>query len=491
MTVDQASKMTNGRKYWSRLRPDSVFNRIAWALVAGIVLVQVIGNSIWVDQIRQEVVKDTEENTRNLADALSTTLRYISKMPANYRAIMLEQLREAGGSRFYIAQNTQQIEIQSLPDSILSDLVITLIKKRLNQEWAPQNSKVILASPTDLKVKPNSYLLDLPAYIVSQHIILSPKPAPLLVVQIEVQHGVWIYMAALMPDPFFLDKYQPLTTDHIFLQMLTVITILILLFFVVRWITHPMQRLSIAAEKFGRGEPHSPIDTAGTLEYTRTAHAFNEMEQRIQRYMEDRERLFISISHDLRTPITRLRLRTGMLDDEQLAEEFDEDLEELELMVNGALQTVRDTNIHENHRDVDINKLLSRLIEPLQKSGRDIHFQPQSIPPVTARPLALKRALTNLLDNALHYGDKVEIATRVDPGELTIEIRDHGPGIKGNTDHLFQPYTRLPHGQSKNQQGLGLGLNIAQQLIHSHGGELSLRNHPQGGLLVEIRLPIQ
>ena len=483
--------MTERRDFINRLWPNSVFTRIAWALVAGILLVQVIGNSIWVYQIRQEVMKATRENTENLADALITTLRYVSKMPVSYRSIMLEQLREAGGSRFYITQNDAQIHIRPLADSPLNQQVVQQMTQRLDQEWAPKTISVVLASPIGLKVKDNGLLLDLPVYVASQHVILSPKPAPLLVVQVELESHAWIYMAALMPDPFFLDKYQPLTSDRILFQVLTVITILILLFFVVRWITKPMQLLSIAAEKFGRGEPHPPIQTAGTLEYSRTAHAFNEMEQRIQRYMEDRERLFISISHDLRTPITRLRLRAGMLDDEQQAEEFDEDLEELELMVNGALQTVRDTHIHENHRDVDVNKMLLRLIEPMHRAGKQIVFTPQTLPLIKARPLALKRALTNLLDNALHYGKSAEVSASADPGELTIRIRDHGPGIQGNTDTLFQPYTRLPHGKAHNSGGLGLGLNIAQNLIHSHGGELSLRNHPEGGLLVEIRLPIQ
>lgn len=476
---------------WKIWFPQSVLSRLAWVLVTGILLVQFFGNTLWVYQIRQEVLSATEENTDNLADTINNTLRYLSKLPANYRSIALEQLREAGGTRFYMSLHDRPIAVQSLEETKLLDLVVSRMKSQLELEWAPKHIKVNLASPVDLTVRENGTLMtELPSYLNSQHLILSPRPAPLLVVQIELEPGVWAYLAALMPDPFFLDKYQPLTLDRIIFQSFTVFTVLALLFFIVRWITRPMEKLSKAAEKFGRGDSHEALDTAGTREYSKLATAFNLMEERIQRYMDDRERLFRSISHDLRTPITRLKLRTEMLDDEQTILEFEEELDELELMVNGALQTVRDSDIHENHVDTDINKLLLKIIEPMRRAGHEINFVPDNSTPIKAKPLALKRALTNLLDNAVFYGKRVKVTVIQNDAEIQIHIRDYGPGIEGNAEDVFEPYKRLAHGQSKRESGYGLGLNIAQNLIQGHGGSLTLQNHDEGGLIATVILPL-
>ena len=482
----QAAAM-EGRHWW----PQSVLSRLALAVIVGVLLVQWVGNSIWVYQIRQEVQAATAENTDNLADTLNNTLRYLSKLPSNYRLIALEQLREAGGTRFYISLHERELRVEPLPDSVLAAMVIRRMTDRLNLEWAPKAMAVVLASPIDLVVRENGTLLtDLPRYVNNQHLILSPKPAPLLVVQLEIEPGVWAYVAALMPDPFFLDSYNPLTIDRLFFQTLTVLTVLLMLIVIVRWITKPMALLANAAGKFGRGDRHEPLPTRGTREYTKLATAFNEMEERLMRYMEDRERLFSSISHDLRTPITRLKLRAELLDNDQTGADFTEDLDELELMVIGALQLVRDSDIHENNGSVDINRMISRLIEPMVRAGHPIQFEPGQLATLSAKPLALKRALTNLIDNAIFYGKRADISVTHNEAELQVVIRDYGPGIDGDTERLFEPFSRLNHGREQREDGFGLGLNIAQHLINGHGGSLSLANHETGGLVATVRIPL-
>jgi signal transduction histidine kinase len=471
--------------------PKSLLSRLVWSIVVGVCIVQLLGNSLWVYQIRQEVVVASDEQADNIAVSINNTLRYVSKLPASYRAIALEQLREAGGSRFYISMHQQRIDVHSLKSSDLSDRVLERMNDHLATQWAPKPITTQFASPVNLVVRENGTLLtELPDYISSQHLILSPKPAPVMVIQLEIEPGAWVFIATLFPDPFFLDKYQPLTVDRIIFQGLTVLTVLIVLLLVVVWITKPLGRLSKAAELFGRGDHHEPIDTQGTREYSRLARAFNDMEERIQRYMSDREKLFSAISHDLRTPITRLKIRTELLDDEQTMAEFEEDLADLELMVIGALQSVRESDIHENHSDVDINKLLLRLIEPMRTAGEVVNFESATINQIKAKPLALKRALTNLLDNAIQYGHQADVTVSSNDVEVCIQIRDYGPGIEGDTSVAFEPYTRLPHGEKLRQSGFGLGLNIAQSLINGHGGSLTLKNHVEQGLIAEINLPL-
>jgi len=162
-------------------------------------------------------------------------------------------------------------------------------------------------------------------------------------------------------------------------------------------------------------------------------------------------------------------------------------------MVKGALQSVKDSDIHENRTEVRLDALVSRMIRDAAMAGHEIAFTPSGIN-VMAKPLALKRAIGNLFDNALYYGQKVEIAIRhvqAAAGDLVeIDIRDHGPGVPEEAmGSLFQPYVRLEHGRSSNSGGMGLGLGIARNIVQAHGGELSLRNHPQGGLIAHIVLP--
>jgi signal transduction histidine kinase len=183
-------------------------------------------------------------------------------------------------------------------------------------------------------------------------------------------------------------------------------------------------------------------------------------------------------------------LRAELLDNDQTGADFTEDLDELELMVIGALQLVRDSDIHENNADVDINRLILRLIEPMLRAGHPIRFEPGQLATLSAKPLALKRALTNLIDNAIFYGKRADISVTHNEAELQVVIRDYGPGIDGDAERLFKPFSRLNHGREQREDGFGLGLNIAQHLINGHGGSLALANHEERGLVVTVRIPL-
>ncbi len=259
----------------------------------------------------------------------------------------------------------------------------------------------------------------------------------------------------------------------------------------VRSITRPLAALSEAAAKLGQGhdEEVQPLPETGSREFINTARAFSAMRERIARYIEDRDRLFISISHDLRTPITRLKLRAELLDDEALRNEFEEDLDELDMMVKGALQCVKDSDIHENPTEIKLDALLGRMVRSAQLAGHTVAFEPSGVT-VRAKPLALKRALGNLLDNALYYGARAEIDVAREADAVLIRLRDHGPGVPEDAlGSLFDPYVRLAHGREQNDGGMGLGLGIARSVIEAHGGRLELANHPEGGLVASVRLP--
>ncbi|SEN82222.1 ligand-binding sensor domain-containing protein [Duganella sp. CF517] len=209
----------------------------------------------------------------------------------------------------------------------------------------------------------------------------------------------------------------------------------------------------------------------------------------LQRYVEDRERLFVSISHDLRTPITRLKLRSELLDDDAVREEFHDDLDDLDMMVKSALQTVRDSDIHENTTAVRLDAMIGRMLRGAQLAGHQIGYAPAGLA-VRAKPLALKRAIGNLLDNALFYAGGADIATVEGDGAVHIQIRDHGPGVPPEQlAQLFDTHLRLDHGRARNAAGLGLGLGIARGIVEANGGTLTLANHAEGGLIATIVLP--
>ncbi|HBP2685442.1 TPA: hypothetical protein L5X86_005694 [Pseudomonas aeruginosa] len=240
-----------------------------------------------------------------------------------------------------------------------------------------------------------------------------------------------------------------------------------------------------AARDLALGSPSAALEERGASELVEVARAFNTMHERIDRYLNERGQLFSAISHDLRTPITRLRLRVELLEDERLQEKFGRDLDELELLVKGALQCVKDTDIHENVEPVDLNLLLQHIAEPYLADGR-VEVVGRAAEPYPGKPLALKRCIGNLLDNALKYGERARLSLEDGPEAVVLHVDDDGPGVpEQRLEQIFEPRFRL----SPRGQGYGLGLGIARNIAHTHGGEVSLQNRREGGLRVSLRLP--
>ena len=249
----------------------------------------------------------------------------------------------------------------------------------------------------------------------------------------------------------------------------------------VRWLARPLGVLADAASELGRNIRHTPLDETGPLEMQRAAKAFNLMQKRITRFVEDRARILAAVSHDLKTPITRLRIRSEMLDDTDLRRKFQVDLDDMESMVTATLDFMRGTERRENVVPIDVNALLGSLAEDFGDAGKDVRLQGEAKSPCFGQPLALKRCVTNLLDNATRYGGKVEIRVRDEPTSLYISIRDDGPGIpEGELDRVFEPFYRLEGSRGKNSGGTGLGLSIARNIARAHGGDVTLRNLDQG-----------
>jgi signal transduction histidine kinase len=478
-------------RFFNRILPGSLLGRLSLAMVAGLMLTQLAGNFIWVTQRRAESKIEVSVAAQNMAHTAASTLRYFFSIPPNYRPLILQQFREMGGTRFFVNINKAPIATESVGDQTLAKLALARVRSTLIEDLPNvSNVRISFAWPDQLVVGDNgARLSDFPENWTRHIVLTKPAPAPILVVQAEIDKDNWLYLATLMPNPYFLDADNPLTFDRVMLQLLSLAAVIMLSILVVRWTTGPLAALSDAAEAFGNGEHMPALPETGSKEFVNTARAFGAMRERIQKYIEDRERLFISISHDLRTPIMRLKLRTELLDDDEIRGEFHEDLDELDMMVKGALQFVKDSDIHENPTEIRLDALIGRMIRSTLLTGHEVLFR-ETGHTVIAKPLALKRAIGNLLDNALHYAKQVEISVSEHAGNIQIQIRDHGPGMPEEAlGTVFDDHVRLDHGQASNESGMGLGLGIARRIVDAHGGKLQLENARDGGLVANIILP--
>jgi signal transduction histidine kinase len=254
----------------------------------------------------------------------------------------------------------------------------------------------------------------------------------------------------------------------------------------VRRVSRPLATLSAAAERLGRGEAIPSLEERGPSDIRATIVAFNQMQSRLQRFVQDRTRLLAAISHDLRSPITALRLRAEMVDQDELRERMVASLDEMQTMVEATLAFARDDSAREKTETVDLSQLVDDAIEARTELGYPIKWN--RAPPLLypCRPLALKRALGNLIDNALRYGKDVEVLLE---GTNAV-VRDRGPGIPNDQlEFVFEPFARLEESRSSETGGTGLGLAIARSIARNHGGDIVLSNRPEGGLEARLALP--
>ena len=267
-------------------------------------------------------------------------------------------------------------------------------------------------------------------------------------------------------------------------------TVVALSLVAVRWVTGPLSALATAAEKLGEDINRPPLPETGPVEARRAARAFNNMQGRLSRSIADRTRVLTAMSHDLKTPITRLRLRTEMLDDEALRTKFSKDLEDMESMVTQTLDFMRDASAAERVQPVDFMALLESLQTDFQDMGNTVEVEGRFEHSFSGRPLALRHCLTNLVDNAIRYGRRATIKAEEGAERVTIRVLDEGPGIaEGELEHAFEPFFRGESSRSRETGGTGLGLGIARNIARAHGGDLTLKNRPGGGLEAILTLP--
>jgi signal transduction histidine kinase len=307
-----------------------------------------------------------------------------------------------------------------------------------------------------------------------------------LEVAVQIAGGQWLSFASVVPES------GPAVSRQFILSMAVMaIIILVVSIWAVRRVTAPLGAIAAAAERLGKDITAKPLAEIGTAEMRQAASAFNGMQARLRRFVEDRTRMLAAISHDLRTPLTSLRLRAEDVENAGERDRMLAAIDEMTVMVEATLAFARDEAAAAPRRRIDLTALVASIVDDMASDGRAVTMAPAPSVICECEPGALKRAVSNLIDNAVKYGKAAHVSIRTPPGAVEIAVDDEGSGIPPEElTRVFQPFYRLEESRSRDTGGIGLGLAIALSVVQAHGGEITLANRPEGGLRATVTLPV-
>ncbi len=432
---------------------DTLTNRTILLLLMGIGLVHFV--SLYAYQVALDQEMSSAGEAR-LADRLLIIKQAVMRVAPNEREPVAHEF-SGGAVEAHWSRNEHAI-----PGGVGSSEWEGL-KRRL-RELAPElgEAQIIIGSNRKLESDPH-----------------------LALVSLQLPDGSWVNVS-------LFSRMTPKTGSHgtvlsTTLMALGVIGISIVL---VRWMTQPLRTFADAAQRLYRGTERVPMLVEGPREVRELANAFNDMQTRIKTLIDDKTQALAAVSHDLRTPITRLRLKAENVGDDALGNAMCADLSEMEAMIDQTLAYLRGDRSNEEFRQMDLTALLETLVNDASDAGSDATLTAPPTLAIRARPLALKRAFSNIIQNALKYGKTVRLTLRQTTNGAEVQIDDDGPGIPSDkVEAAFAPFTRLENSRSKESGGFGLGLTIARSAIEGHGGTINLSNALDGGLRVRVHLP--
>ena len=307
---------------------------------------------------------------------------------------------------------------------------------------------------------------------------------PGLVITLDASHAVLVRLP--VRPPF---SPPPLAVVGGYVAFVT-LCVMLAAWFAVRLTTRPLGRFAAASQRLASDLDAPPLSEHGPSEVAHASRAFNAMQIALQKNLRERTRILASISHDLKTPLTRLRLRVAALSPAHERDRAEADIDAMDALVQEGLDYARSERVEEARVPSDLNAMVDTLAEQAEDLGHAVTLHGRLVAPVTCAPRAIQRALQNLVDNALKYGGEVEIELSQDDRGATIRIQDRGPGIpEALLERVFEPFYRIEDSRNRQTGGTGLGLSIARNLVHGQGGRLRLENRDGGGLAAVVFLP--
>ena len=487
------------------LWPQSLFGRLIAALIIAVVLAQAVSLYLFARD-RERFVLDS--SVREWSRRITEVTLLLEQLPPDQRAATLMRLKEQarrlafrrerrarrphegplGGGPLLLppigaapARPPPSARAGSWPRIFIQLPFVSDVEGPLKQELRQQ-----LGAGYPVAVSPAS--------ASDAQVIVIPSPF----FGLSVDRPMQAYdVAVRLPDSSTLvyrvarvSPGAPLPRSLLVNLILLVAVLVIALYVAAGSITRPLSRLARAADNLGRSVRQPKLEEKGARELRHAARAFNTMQDRLLRYLDSRTRVLAAMSHDLKTPLTRLRLQVEtQIEDPALQARFGKELDEMESMVHGALGLFRGLNDEEALEPVDVGLLLQTVRGEFTEMGKDVAVEGRALGPLPGKPQALKRCLTNLVANAVKFGTRARILVR-DGARLEISVCDDGPGIPADElEKVFEPFYRLESSRNRDTGGTGLGLSIARDVAQAHGGSLTLHNRPEGGLEARLILP--
>jgi signal transduction histidine kinase len=462
-------------RFAKQLLPQSLFGRLVLILLAGLIVTQLAGILIFAREFTRE--RETLSMNVQLEQAerrVAELTRVLDRTPRAERANLAKVLSTRA---FRVTLEKPAI----LPEADAGDTRVDDFRKQLTTEMQPSTlmvAAIVDAKSVNFERRPPS----------GASLESVPPSPPVLRTVVQLSDQSWVVY-----DLVIYNRSEPRApTMRIALDLgLRVIIILAACLIAVRVATQPLMALGRAATELGRNLNAPPMPETGSAEIRSAAHAFNDMQKKLQAFIEERTRMLAAVSHDLKTPITRMRLRSEQIDDEKLRLKFEQDLKEMESLVSGTLAFMRNLEVEKSERQpVDLHALIESLIEDRAEAGQMIELKGEISKPVMAYPQSIKRGIDNLIDNALKYGDKVKVELTQTANETRIAVMDEGPGIpETELEKVFEPFYRLEASRNKDTGGNGLGLSISRNIARAHGGDIVLANLKPQGLKATLVLP--
>jgi signal transduction histidine kinase len=428
-----------------RLVPRSLFARVTLIIVVGLAIAQLLTFAA----IRYERDMAMRElMMTGIERDIASSVAILDRLPAAERPAWLEKL-ERRNYRFVLGGMAEGVA----PQSLLSQQFATAIVEAMR-----------------------------PFEIVKVGQV--PRPPEGLQIQVRLSDGSSVVVHAMRVG-------MPVSRWVMWVLVIQLLVLAVCAWFAVRLVTRPLAELAAAADDLGPDLKAQKLAEEGPTEVAHAARAFNAMQQRIGGYMSERVEILAAISHDLQTPITRMRLRTEMMDDEHDRTKFRQDLDAMNSLVREGVTYAR--TLHgatEPPLRMDADALLESMQADYEDAGKTVHLEGKAGAPIVGRPNAMRRIVMNLIDNALIFGSDVRVRVQPGDGRLSIAVVDNGPGIPPDElDAVLKPFYRVESSRNRSTGGTGLGLAIAHQLAMAMGAELKLQNRPEGGLEARLTMP--
>ena len=451
------------------LAPRSLAGRLLLAILAALAVAQ-IGLALVLQERKDAQLRDMIERQAMMQTVMATQL--LRQAPEADATRILDAFKGASACGSIIAAPPELGE----PDHGAGEFAATL-RARLGDVSGP------LPLVSILRLEHEGDPLACPQLVAAGG--LAAHGWPLQVTSyVPLKDGRWLRFTSLMDFPA---TENFLIAAMLLFASLAVGSVAVLS---VRMQTRSLAALAGASERLGRGEAVAPLAENGPVEVAKAAHAFNTMQGRLKNFMDDRLKMLAAISHDLRTPLTTMRLKAEFVRDKSARQGLIDSIEEMTVIIESTLAFTRAEAMQEPTKHLSLEVMLAQLSGEYAAKGLKVELGPCDHLVCALRDVAFKRALRNLIDNALRYGGSATLGVRRSGESATITIDDSGPGIaEAQMERVFEPFVRLEASRSKDTGGVGMGLAIARSIVKAHGGDIRLLNRSEGGLRAEINLP--